>query len=681
MVDMKLRRFIRSIPRRTTRHFRPKRLYRAHALAICVVVSVFATAQQSNLLVNASFEDGSLDHWQLKPANAGTITTTDSVDGNTSLALSRKAVVSQPVFLKAGIYELRAFVRPGTGQTIRLELICKRNRRSEISTDSPDTSSPDTVNTRDTDWKELHLPAVFLTRSAPCRVTVQSSGDSNANSLVDSLSLTRHQNSLRNPELLHEQMNWKLTGSPRVRTPPLLFNASKQSANEASISQTVHIPPGTYTLSASYRSSGGQSLARLEANGCSSQNKILNLSPASYGTTYRRPQLRGIRVIGANCTVGLHVISAGSQWLKVSNFTLESDDQPYEMIAGGDVSLTDMVEDHGGVYRLNGVAGDPFQILAGRGMNLARLHLFVDPGNPAFSPSRDMRGSYDNLTDVLRLAGRAHAAGMKIELSLHLSDYWADGDCQTVPHDWLGLSPDALVQTVGNYIGSVLRSFNERGITVDYLAIGNETDSGMLRTKECKSTLLPVNADAIQNPDLLSRIYKTGYRVAHATSPRTLVLWHLANIGRYAETRRYIDAMLSRGAQVNILAYSAYPFWSRQTVRQFQDFANYVTARYHLPVFLEETGYPWAPAAGADNMNNGGPEPYPLTPMGQLDFLNDEIMAIQSADDGLVIGYSYWDATWILAPGTFDNVDNYVLFDRAGNALPALATGFHLRLP
>jgi arabinogalactan endo-1,4-beta-galactosidase len=678
---MKLLRFTQSIPKRTTQYFRPKRLRCARAVALWIVVSGFAVAQPSNLLVNASFEDGSLDHWQLAPANAGTITTADSVDGNSSLALSPKAVVSQPVSLKAGVYELRAFVRPGRGQMMRLELTCKRNRRSEISTDSPDPSSPEAVNTKDTDWKELHVPAFFLTRPEPCRVIVQASGASAANSLVDSLSLTRHQNLLRNPGLLRKQMRWKLTGSPGVRTPPVLFTASGRSGIEASISQTVQIPPGTYTLSASYRSSGGQSLARLEAHGCGSENKILNLSPASYGTTYRRAQLHGVWVSNTNCTVGLHVLSAGNQWLKVSNLTLESDDQPYEMIAGGDVSLIDMVEDHGGVYKLNGIPGDPFRILASSGMNLARLHLFVDPGNPAFSPSRNMRGSYDNLGDVLRLAGRAHAAGMKIELSLHLSDYWADGDCQTTPHDWLGLSPDALVDTVGNYIVSVLRSFNDSGILVDYLAIGNETDSGMLRTKECKSPLLAVNADAIQNPDLLSRIYETGYGVVHATSPRTLVLWHLANIGRYAETRRYIDAMLSRGAQVDVLAYSAYPFWSRQTIRQFQDFANYVTRRYHRSVFFEETGYPWASAEGADNMKNGGPEPYPLTPQGQLDFLYDEIVAIQSADDGQVIGYSYWDATWIPAPGTFDNVDNYVLFDRKGNALPALTTGFHLRLP
>jgi arabinogalactan endo-1,4-beta-galactosidase len=688
-----------------TRRVGLKTLLCAPAVALWAVSSV-AGAQPANLLSNPSFENGSPDPWQLAHTNAATATTptaitptvitqtvitqtvitqTDSVDGLRSLALSPDDVASQLVSLSAGVYDLRAFVRPNAGQTALLRLACEQGLQSEVSTDTPDPGSPAPAEKKDTardaDWRELHAPILFLPHSASCLVSVQASGNGTASILVDSLSLTRHQNFLHNPELRYKQKGWKVAGAPRVPGPRLLLNSLGQPENESWLSQAVHLHPGNYTLSVSYRSSGGQSLARLEAKGCGPQDALLNLAPAPFGNAYRRVQLRGIHVSEASCIVGLRVRCHPGQWLLVSDLTLEPDAQSYEMIAGGDVSLTDVVEEHGGVYKLNGAPADPIHILASNGMNLARLHLFVDPGNPAFSPSRNMRGSYDNLADVLRVAARAHYAGMRIELSLHLSDYWADGDCQTMPHAWLGLSADALVDTISGYIGSVLRSFNEHGIPVDYVAIGNEADAGLLRTLECKSPLLPVNADATANPDLLSRIYEAGYHAVHGASPHTLVLWHLANIGRYAETRRYIDAMLSRGAQVDILAYSAYPFWSHQTVRQFQDFANYVTARYHRPVFIEETGYPWATAAGADNMNNGGPEPYPLTPRGQLDFLNDEISAIQSADEGNVIGFSYWDATWIPAPRTFDNVDNYVLFDRTGNALPALTTGFRLRLP
>jgi arabinogalactan endo-1,4-beta-galactosidase len=662
------------------------------ALALTVIMlGHFLEAQaanlpSTNLLSNPSFEDTALAPWKLHPEKVGMVADTDSVDGVRALELASGGEVTQEVLLPAGVYELSAFVRPEAGQIARLGLWCNRGARADVFTNAADPSSPPPIQMRDMDWQELHAPVVFLTRSQSCRVRVRVTGSGGGHTLVDSLSLTRHENLLRNPRLLRKQEEWELEGARPTSKGPVVLGAvgrlkPGKSENEAALFQTVQLSPGDYTLAASYRSSGGQSLARLEARGCGAEDAILNLAPASLGEAYRRAKLRGIRVTKKTCAVGLRVRSTRGQWLRVADLTLERDARPYQMVAGGDVTLTDMVEEHGGIYKLGGVAADPFHILAGSGMNLARLHLFVDPGNPEYSPSQKMRGSYGDLAHVLRLARRAQAERMKIELALHLSDFWADGGCQTMPHAWLGLEPDALVDAMSGYVRGVMHAFRESGIGVDYVAIGNEADAGLLRSRECQSALLPVNADARANPDLLARIYEAGYRAVRAGSPETVVLWHLANIGRYAETRWYLDAMFSRGARVDVLAYSAYPFWSRQTVRQFQDFANYVIARYHRPVFFEETGYPWARAAGADNMKDGGPEPYPLTPRGQLDFLNDEISALESADDGQVIGFSYWDATWIPAPGAFDNVDNYVLFDRAGNALPALTTGFRLRLP
>ena len=653
-------------------------------MKMAVILATFfsvAEAQLTNLLSNPSFENASVSPWKLNWRTKGSpVTQSDSVDEVQSMALPAGGEASQRIWLSAGVYELSGFVRLGAGQVAQIGLECKGGARSEVSTTDLDPSSPPSSQTRATDWQELHAPVFFLTRAQSCSVKARVKGNSDAQSFVDSVSLTRHENVLRNPQLLRGQEGWDLKGAGPAPKGSVLLCAQGQSRSESTLFQTVKLPPGDYTLAASYRSSGGQSLARLEAKGCGVEDAILNLAPASLGETYRRVKLRGIRVTSAQCDVGVHVRSGAGRWLRVSDLTLERDAQPYQLIAGGDVSLTDMVEEHGGVYKLEGLAGDPFRILAGSGMNLARLHLFVDPGNPEFSPSRNMQGSYANLPHVLALAARAHSEGMKIELALHLSDFWADGGCQTQPHAWVGLESSTMVDAVSAYIGSVLDEFRARGIPVHYMAIGNEADSGLLRSKECESAPLRVNADATANPDLLARIYEAGYRAVRATSPETLVLWHLANVGRYAETRSYLDAMFSRGAQVDVLAYSAYPFWSRQTVRQFQDFANYVTTRYHRPVFFEETGYPWAPATGSDNMNDGGPEPYPLTPNGQLDFLNDEISAIESADGGQVIGFSYWDATWIPAPGTFDNVDNYVLFDRGGNALTALTTGFRLRI-
>ena len=307
----------------------------AKATLLWAAVSTLVGAQSANLLSNPSFENDSPDPWQIAHATAATaIVQTDSVDGERSLALSRKGAASQIVRLSAGVYELRAFVRPAAGQTARLRLACKRGLRSEISTDTPDPSSPSPLQTRCSDWRELHAPVFFLPHSASCRVSVKVLGNSAASTLVDSLSLTQHENFLRNPRLLHGQKEWKVVGAPRVPAPPFEFG---ESENESWLSQTLTLPMGSYTLSASYRSSGGQSLARLEASGCGPQDAIVNLAPTHFGNTYRRVQLRGIQVSNASCTVGVRVRAAprhsserhsserssSEQWLRVSNLTLE----------------------------------------------------------------------------------------------------------------------------------------------------------------------------------------------------------------------------------------------------------------------------------------------------------------------------------------------------------------------
>jgi arabinogalactan endo-1,4-beta-galactosidase len=632
------------------------------------MVTTSALAQPSNLLRNSGFESTSLSAWRF--IGGADIVTSDPVDGERSVRLRAAAKISQLVRLAPGIYELRAFIQAEAHDSAALALTCDRGLGTTTSTDIVDPGSP--PGTRLTsDWVELHAGPLHIAATTRCVVSISASATNTFPVLADDVWLTRHVNLLTS--VSHA---WTASGPVRISGDSAVFGIGTSM-----LEQRLHLPPGAYTFSVSYRSSGDQTTARLETHGCSDVNRILNLAPAKFGDAFRRVQLRGFPVTRATCTVGIRVRNQNGQWLSVKEMRVERAAASYDMIVGGDVSLTDMVEQHGGVYRINGKPDDPFRILAANGMNLSRIHLFVDPGNPAYSPSREMGGNFDNLEDALHLAARAHAAGMLIELSLHLSDHWADPQCQSFPHAWLGLDADALVAQVRAYVSQTLRAFAVQATPVDLVAIGNEADPGVLRTETCKSGLHKVNADVTTNPDLLARIYQAGYEAAHATQPNIRVLWHLANIGRYAETRSYLDGMFSRGARVDVLGYSAYPFWSRKTVRQFQDFANYVIARYNKPVFFEETGYPWAPATGSDNMTNCGPETYPLTPQGQLDFLNDEISAIESADNAMVIGFSYWDATWIPAPGAFDNVDNYVLFDRDGNALPALTVGFKRSLP
>ena len=146
-------------------------------------------------------------------------------------------------------------------------------------------------------------------------------------------------------------------------------------------------------------------------------------------------------------------------------------------------------------------------------------------------------------------------------------------------------------------------------------------------------------------------------------------------IGDYEGATKYFDGLTREHTPFDIIAYSAYPFWSRKTVPEYIQFTNYLQARYGKPTILAETGFPWTREDGDDfgnNMNDAGPEPYPLTPQGQRDFLYELINAINTADDGMALGFEYWDPIWIPAKSIKDNVDNYTLFDFHGLPLPAL---------
>jgi hypothetical protein len=187
------------------------------AATVSVVASV-AWAQPTNLLVNPSFENETPAPWRLTPA--AIVTQEDSVEGKRALALIAGATATQRVALRAGEYELRAFVRAAAAQTVQLKLTCDRGLQSEVSTGAGDPSSPAPIQMWETDWRELHAPLLFLSYSEPCSVSVQVSGNGETSALVDSLSLTRHRNLLRNPRLLHAQKGWKMAGVPHVSDGP-----------------------------------------------------------------------------------------------------------------------------------------------------------------------------------------------------------------------------------------------------------------------------------------------------------------------------------------------------------------------------------------------------------------------------------------------------------------------------
>ncbi len=95
---------------------------------------------------------------------------------------------------------------------------------------------------------------------------------------------------------------------------------------------------------------------------------------------------------------------------------------------GNDLSVTNQMEDCGGVYRENSAVKDPFQIVADHGANLVRVRLWNDPWWMLLIPQTapNAKVQYSDFTDVVDTIAHAKSVGMAVMLDLPLSDFWAD---------------------------------------------------------------------------------------------------------------------------------------------------------------------------------------------------------------------------------------------------------------
>ena len=139
-------------------------------------------------------------------------------------------------------------------------------------------------------------------------------------------------------------------------------------------------------------------------------------------------------------------------------------------VSGSDVSWVTEEEASGdSFYNSSGAKTDPFVLLKNLGVGAIRLRVWVDPS-----------GGWCNAADVLAKAKRAAAQGQQLLIDFHYSDTWADPGHQTEPAAWAGQSLSQLETDVWDHTTSVLNTLKSAGLTVTWVQVGNEINSGML---------------------------------------------------------------------------------------------------------------------------------------------------------------------------------------------------------
>ena len=333
---------------------------------------------------------------------------------------------------------------------------------------------------------------------------------------------------------------------------------------------------------------------------------------------------------------------------------------------GADLSFEPQEEQAGAHFTDDGVPGSPLSILNNHGLNYVRLRLWVDPPP-----------GYSDLASDLRMARRIKAAGDKLYLDIHYSDFWADPQHQDIPAAWQGQDLSQLTTTVQNYTHQVISAFAAQGTPVDMVSIGNEIRNGILWP------VGQVDWTTDTGWDNLTTLLKAGVAGARAANPRghkLLVMLHFDEGGNNADSVRFYDHMVAGGVPFDVIGLSYYPFFHGPLADMRANVDDLAT-RYGKPVVIAESQYPWTLAGGdstgnfvweASQVSDG----YPATPGGQLSFYNDMLSILAQVPNGLGMGVFYWEPEWIPGvgwePGAGTPNDNLTLFSFTGQALPSV---------
>jgi arabinogalactan endo-1,4-beta-galactosidase len=321
-------------------------------------------------------------------------------------------------------------------------------------------------------------------------------------------------------------------------------------------------------------------------------------------------------------------------------------------------------------YSSNGVGAPLEQILAANGANYVRIRLWVNPAD----------GSSD-LANALAIGRRATAAGLKIFLDLHYSDWWADDTTQTIPAAWAGQSLTALTSTVRTYTTGVMSAFANQGTHVSMVEVGNEIDAGILWP------IGKVSLDGSGNWAAFGQLLNAGIAGARAAEPTVKIVLHTAlGSDNGAATAFYYHVIAAGVTNWDILGLSYYPFW-QSNLAALSSNLDSLANRYARPVLIVETSYPWtlSNTTSSSWVTTTAALPdgalYPPTPAGQAGYYSALRNVVAAVPSGRGLGFLAWEPGWLpgvaAVPGqTTPAFANLTLFDNSGSALPALSQAF-----
>jgi len=318
------------------------------------------------------------------------------------------------------------------------------------------------------------------------------------------------------------------------------------------------------------------------------------------------------------------------------------------LIRAADISFLPLIESEGTVFYNNGAAEDMLTTLKIEGCNTIRIRLWKNPTDATSS-----------MAEVKTLAQRVKQAGMKVWLTVHYSDTWADPGNQETPAEWQGMSFTELKAAVAAYTSTILTE-----IDPDIMQIGNETNDGFLWPQ----------GRLTSNENQFVALLTAASATIRSQSPDTKIMLHYADPNG---ADWFFDKVKS--VDYDYIGLSYYPIWHGKNLTTVKNTIASLGALYNKKVIIAETAYPFTLGYNDFTNNVVGLEnqlipTIPATPEGQRLFMMTLKNVIKSSDYGA--GFAYWGSEWVAFRGpeapNGSSYENQALYDFENKSLPVM---------
>lgn len=319
-------------------------------------------------------------------------------------------------------------------------------------------------------------------------------------------------------------------------------------------------------------------------------------------------------------------------------------------IRASDVSFLPQMEALGTKFYSNGKAEGMLTTLRNAGCNTVRIRLWKNPVN-----------GRSGLSEVKQLAQKARQAGLRVWLTVHYSDTWADPAVQTVPEEWKNLSFADLKTAVSTYTATIITEINP-----DIIQIGNEINSGLLWPQ----------GNLISNEQQCIALLSAASATIRSKAPNTRIMIHYAGVNG-GDTDWFFNKMKS--VDYDYIGLSYYPIWHGKDLTVVKNTIDALGEKFSKKVLIAETAYPFTLLYNDQTSNIVGSNDqlvpgYPATPAGQRTFVSDIKNLVKASAFGQ--GFAYWGGEWVAFKGpqsqSGSTFENQALYSFDNNALSVM---------